>query len=312
MASLEALTAAARGRAVAHLTHDRVVRVQGDDARSWLSGQVTADLRPLTPDHAVYALAVTVKGRIVTDLWVVEREGLAMVLPEACAEDALAGFDKHIIMEDVELSGAPELAVLSVQGPLSADVLKRAGLSGYGAGRLGEVGFDVWVPAEERAQVEARVAGALVELGGEWLDEPAWQALHVALAVPQAGVDFNADAYPQEAGLKARAVAFNKGCYMGQEVVYMLENRGQLARRLVQLRGPAAGVSAGAALTDADGKRVGQITSWVSNGPEHGLGLGFAKKPVWDVGQELRAGDTVLQITHVVGAGSVVCPVVAS
>jgi tRNA-modifying protein YgfZ len=235
-----------------------------------------------------------------------------MVLPEACADQALAGFDQHIIMEDVELSAAPELAVLSVQGPLAADVLKRAALSGYGAARLGEVGIDVWVPAGERAQVEARVAAALAELGGEWLDEPAWQALHVALAVPQAGVDFNADAYPQEAGLKARAVAFNKGCYMGQEVVYMLENRGQLARRLVQLRGPAAGVSAGAALTDADGKRVGQITSWVASGPEQGLGLGFAKKPTWDVGQELRAGDTVLQITHVVGAGSVVCPVVAS
>jgi folate-binding protein YgfZ len=314
MPALDELSAAARDHAVAHVTNDRVVHVRGEDARSWLSGQVTADLKPLTPEHAVYALAVTVKGRIVTDLWIVERdEGLAMVLPERCADDALAALEKHIIMEDVELVPAPSLRVVSVQGPSASEVLGQAGLGGaYGAARLSEAGLDLWLDDDALAASRVRLEAAVRAAGGTLVDDARWDGLHVALGVPRAGVDFNADAYPQEAGLKARAVAFNKGCYLGQEVVYMLENRGQLARRLVQLRGAPSDLAAGTPLLDADGKRVGQLTSWTALGPGAGVGLGYAKKPSWEVGQELHAGPNVLRITHVVGAGFIVCPVVAS
>ena len=77
--------------------------------------------------------------------------------------------------------------------------------------------------------------------------------------MPRFAVDFGERTYPQEAGLKRRALSFEKGCYHGQEVVCMLENRGQVTRSLVRLRlgGPAV---AGAEVRRGDDV-VGEVTS---------------------------------------------------
>jgi folate-binding protein YgfZ len=313
MASLDSLTPLVCSSAAVHVTSDRIFRVQGDDAHSWLSGQITADIRGLKPGHAVYALCVTVKGRIVSDLWVIEQEGLHIVLPERCAEDALATLEKHIIMEDVELVPVPERCVVSVQGPLAREVVTDAGLQGvYAASRLCEAGLDAWLPRGDAEPLLKRLADAAQLRKGRVVDAADWGALHVALAVPRAGIDFNGDAYPQEAGLKARAVAFNKGCYQGQEVVYMLENRGQLSRRLVQLEGPEAALTVGAQLMDAEGKKVGQVTSAARKTDGQALALAYAKKPHWDTDVTLHTPEGVVRVTHIVGSGSIVCPVIAT
>jgi folate-binding protein YgfZ len=313
MASLETLTPLVCGSAAVHVTSDRIIRVQGEDAHSWLSGQITADIRALKPGHAVYALCVTVKGRIVSDLWVIEQEGLHIVLPERCAEDALATLEKHIIMEDVELVPRSELCVVSVQGPLAREVVTDAGLhEAYAASRLCEAGLDAWLPRADAQPLLERLGAAAERRRGRIVDATDWASLHVAMAVPQAGVDFNGDAYPQEAGLKARAVAFNKGCYQGQEVVYMLENRGQLSRRLVQLEGPEAALTVGAILLDTEGKKVGQITSTARRADGQAMALAYAKKPHWDTESALHTPEGVVRVTHIVGSGSIVCPVIAT
>src|SRR5687768_11181638 len=107
-----------------YATTDRVVRVTGEDAQSWLNGQLTADVRTLPAGAAVYALATSIKGRVTTDAWAVHAaEGLALVLPATCLEAALASFDKHIIMEDVELVSDDALRVVTVQGPRAHEVV---------------------------------------------------------------------------------------------------------------------------------------------------------------------------------------------
>jgi folate-binding protein YgfZ len=77
--------------------------------------------------------------------------------------------------------------------------------------------------------------------------------------VPRYGADFDETHYPQEAGLKERAVSFTKGCYLGQEVVCTLENRGQLRRRMMLIEGE--GLEPGQALEGADGKKLGEVRS---------------------------------------------------
>jgi folate-binding protein YgfZ len=80
--------------------------------------------------------------------------------------------------------------------------------------------------------------------------------------VPRFGVDFDDKTYPQEASLEKAAVSFEKGCYLGQEVVFMLEKRGHVKRRLVSLVVEAAEVPpAGAPVTDEAGAPVGEVTS---------------------------------------------------
>ena len=102
-----------------------------------------------------------------------------------------------------------------------------------------------------------RVRAALLSAGARELDADAWERERIALGRPRYGADVGDQHYTQEAGLKSLAVSFEKGCDLGQEVVCMLENRGQLTRRLVQLRGEAR---PGDALSH-DGSTVGSVTS---------------------------------------------------
>ncbi|MEY4512218.1 MAG: hypothetical protein RLZZ450_4340 [Pseudomonadota bacterium] len=288
-------------------TQDRVVHVRGDDARSWLNGQVSHDVSKLSGDVAQYALALTVKGRVVSDLWALEDgDGMAFVLPAARVESALARFEQYIIMEDVELSADAELAVVTVQGPRASDVLSvlPTGLRHYPCARLASTGFDVWVPRTQAVDVVRALAARAAELGGGLVDETHWAHAHVALGVPRIEHDFGDDTYPQEAGLGNRALSFGKGCYLGQEVVYMLHNRGQLARRLVQLEGPSGVVlPVGSTVVDAEGKRLGEVTSSLpAVDDKRALGLAFVKRASSEPDQAVWVAGSPCRVTRVIGA----------
>ncbi len=247
-------------------TNDRVVRVRGEDARTWLNGQITNDVRELSGDQARYALALTLKGRVLSDLWALEdAPGMALVLPAAGSEAALAQFEQHIIMEDVELLPEPQVVVLTVQGPRASEVVAvlPGALRCYACARVGGSGFDCWVPSADAESAFAGLAARASELGGGAFDDASWAAAHVQFGVPRVGVDFGPDTYPQEAGLTRRALSFDKGCYLGQEVAYMLEKRGQPAQRLVLLESASA-VECGASVNDAENKPLGEVTSSAS------------------------------------------------
>ena len=299
-------------------THDRVVHVGGDDARSWLNGQISNDVRTLHGDEAQYAVALTVKGRIISDLWALEEApGMASVVPGVRAEAALACFEQHIIMEDVELTQDDDIVVLTVQGPRASEVLRALpeGLRRYPCARLASVGFDCWVPSAQVLPVLAALTAEAAGLGGLAIDDAGWAAAHVALAVPRVELDFGDDTYPQEAGLGKRALSFGKGCYLGQEVVYMLENRGQLARRLVQLEAPTAPASAslagdvsvglqpGALVADADGKRLGEVTSVAQTGQgEPARALAFVKRAAIEAEAAVWVAGSPYAVRRIVGA----------
>src|SRR5262249_12260625 len=106
---------------------------------------------------------------------------------------------------------------------------------------------------------------------------------------------FDKNFYPQEASLEGVAVSFSKGCYLGQEVVYMLENRGHVKKKLVPLR-IAAGDSPDTPARDAevhaeDGSIVGNVTRETVD-PANGDGLAIAnvKRAHATPGTKLRVG----------------------
>jgi len=208
----------------------RVLRLSGDDQRSWLNGQVTADVRDTKAGDAVYALAVNVKGRVLSDLWVLdEGDALLVLLPQATLETVRESLERQIIMEDVELSLLDDTRVLSAQGPAAARAC--AGMSRtFPCAELADSGVFVLVDASARdAQLEALVHAATRE-GGGLVDNTGFTLARIRVGRPQLGLDFGERTYPQEAGLKGLAVSFNKGCYLGQEVVCTLEHRGKLSR----------------------------------------------------------------------------------
>jgi tRNA-modifying protein YgfZ len=301
------------------VSSDRLLRVGGEDAENWLNGQVTADVRGLTPGQALYALTVTVKGRVITDLWVArDAQGLVLSLPSATYEAALAAYERHIIMEDVELSPCPELRVVTVLGPAAPQVLAALApvVPQLTCPRLfPRPGFDLWAPLPELDALLERLERAASKLGGGRVEEAGVAQAHVVLGVPRAALDFGLESYPQEAGLKERAVSFSKGCYVGQEVVYMLEKRGQPARRLVQLECPLGELAAGDPVFDGDGKRLGELTSVAEPQPAGApsrLALAYLKRGSAELAGRVCVRERDCSVRWVVGHTDSSCPIVAS
>ncbi len=135
---------------------------------------------------------------------------------------------------------------------------------------------------------------ALVRDGAAPLDAAELDTLRILAGVPRFGADMDASYLPMEAGLTRSAIDFEKGCYIGQEVVLRATARGHLQRGLVQLELPP-GVGPGTPLLAGD-REVGTVTS-AAETPEGRIGLGYARRAHWRPGERLStpAGDAVVR-----------------
>jgi folate-binding protein YgfZ len=253
---VEQLHALQHGAGARSLDDLAVVAVRGADRASWLNGMVTQDVRALAPGRGVYAVAVGVKGKILSDLWVhplVDDDALALVLPATRCDELIAHLDRYLVMEDVTLERLSGWSVVSVQGPAAERVTE--GLRASFADRLGRGGVDLLVEGARRETVIAALQQKV-----SWVSPEAWEVARLESGRAAYGVDFDGSHFVQEAGLTARAVSFHKGCYLGQEMVCRLEMRGQVQKHLVSLvlEGPAPTVGAEVLAGD---KPVGAVTS---------------------------------------------------
>ena len=292
-----------------------VVRVSGDDRSSWLNGQITNDVRNLSPGTGVHALAVNVRGKIISELWVTAHASeLLIVVPSAAQSALLESFERYIIMEDVTLEPLAAVRVLSLEGPRSQVV---QALINHGPEVIGfahtALNFPAYAWLGPAPELEAIADQLLAHASA--IEPESYELARLRRASPRFGIDFDEHHYPQEAGLKDQ-VSFNKGCYLGQEVVCTLESRGRLSRHLVSLRGaPGAVVEPGAQLAltaNSDAKAgddahetVGTVTS-VAWDPALGtsLALGYVRRTHAAVGTVLLAGTQQLTIDKRVGEPS--------
>lgn len=269
--------------------------VTGRDRTTWLNGLVTQDLLKLGPGHATYGLLVDKKGRIEADLYVVPGDGaLALAAPAALRAGLVATLDRHIVMEDAELA-TPELSFWFAHGPRSGELATAAAAPFSGSlDLLGTGGAVIAGPAELGAKVDAAVAS----LGGAMGDDATWDALRIERGVPRFGVEVDASLYPQEASLETLGVSFQKGCYLGQEVVYMLQERGHVKRRLAPLVLDAGALpERGAEVTTPAGDAVGEIRS-AARGPLTGeaVAIAMVKWAQSKPGTELRVAGRVARV----------------
>jgi folate-binding protein YgfZ len=277
---------------------DVVIEVRGLDARTWLNGQITNQILTAEDGAAVYSLVLDGRGKIVSDAWVLLGDPLQLVCPAAARETLLEHFEKYIVMEDVELL-AGRSRVISVQGPRSTDVTRGAGLPSFPVNRLGIGGREVLTPPDREAAVLEALLAAARGIGGGAVTLEDWETARIEQGVPAWGTDFGRSHYPQEAGLASTAVSFLKGCYLGQEVVCTLENRGQLTRRLVTLHGEgAARVAAGDELT-SESKAVGQVTSSAVDANGVSRAIGYVKRALAVPGTPVEAPGGTLRVDRV-------------
>jgi tRNA-modifying protein YgfZ len=217
----------------AAMLEDRgVVSVAGADAASFLQGLLTNDVEGLGPSEARYAALLTPQGKILFDMIVVrapDADGAAYLLDCSAAQAAdLAkrlGFYKLRAKVAVANESAGR-AVVAFWGGEPAPI--EGGLL-YPDPRDPRLGW--------RAIVPRPIAAAL---GSEHAAE--YEGLRIGVVAPKGGVDFAyGDAFPHDANLDLlHGVDFDKGCYVGQEVVSRMKHRGTARRRVarVKLAGP--------------------------------------------------------------------------
>jgi folate-binding protein YgfZ len=285
-----------------------VVYVRGDDRSSWLNGQITNDVRAIPQGQSVHALAVNVRGKILAELIVADLgEALVLLVHKNAQAALLESFERFIIMEDVTLEASPDLSALYVHGADTVSDAAPASLVSFAYAPLGRPGRVFIGDRASLAALTRELDAALPRI-----DEGAHEIVRLRHAIPRYGVDFDEQNYPQEVGLKA-LVSFQKGCYLGQEVVCTLENRGKLSRHLCLLESPkplAAGSEpAGNSLrqqlfTAAEGKgdAAGAITSAVWD-PEQQKShvLAYVRRAHAVLGATLFVGTQALTLARIVG-----------
>ncbi len=282
-ASSKEIEAFVSGAAVHDLGWLRRVAVRGEDRFRWLSGMVTNMVNDLAANTGAWNLVLNAQGRIQGDL-TVWRDGDALELEIAADQydKLLAHLDHFIIMDDVELvpltldatGAATGETALGLTGPQAGAVLGRLGLpelaepltaaraawNGHDLRLLRGYGvlaphYELWV---EAAAIPA-LWQALQTSGALPVGTASLEAFRVAEGIPVYGIDIVERDLPQETS-QMRALNFNKGCYLGQEIVERIRSRGSVHRhvRALELTGPIA--VAGAELT-LEGAPAGHITS---------------------------------------------------
>jgi folate-binding protein YgfZ len=135
------------------------------------------------------------------------------------------------------------------------------------------------------ALAEAGRSSGLVVAGDEVLE-----VLRIEAGIPRLGAELDEEVLPAEAHLNERAISFDKGCYTGQEIVARIDSRGQVQHLLVGLRFEDDALPEPGAALEAEGRRIGEVTS-VCRSADHGsIGLGFVRRSHAAEGSEVRVG----------------------
>ena len=275
----------------AALLPDRgVVKVAGGDARKFLNGLLTADVGKVTPAQPCFAALLTPQGKIIADFIVAEAPAAegggffldcsAALVPVLVARLNFYKLRAKVIAEDL----CAVLGVLAVWDGAHGPV---PGLS-YPDPRLPDLGLRS-VLAPRRAD-EARRA-----IGAEVATPAAYEAYRIALGVPSGGVDFTyGDAFPHEADMdQLNGLDFDKGCFVGQEVVSRMQHRGTARTRVVPVALDGSAPTPGVAVTAA-GKPVGVMGPAAGGRALAALRLDRVDEALAG-GATLRAGDATLR-----------------
>lgn len=226
-----------------HLKDRAVIALEGGEARDFLQGLITNDIRELAPQTGLYAALLTPQGKILFDFLVTEGDGAVLLDCPADRAEALAKrLTMYRLRAKIGIAVRPQLAVY-------------AGLSGRPAERA------VTFADPRLAALGPRSIGAAAEMP-DFLEGPAtYHAERLALSVPE-GADFGSDkVFALDAGLEElHGVGFDKGCYVGQELTARMKHRGTARKRILCVRADAMLPPPGTAIASA-GLEIGEIIS---------------------------------------------------
>ena len=269
-----------------------VVKVSGEDARKFLNGLLTTDVARVTPARAAFAALLTPQGKIMVDMIVAEAlptdgSGFFLDCPRALAPTLTDRLNFYRLRAKVTVEDLSQaLGVMAMwDGAGETDY----GLC-YADPRLPALGLRCMLPPHLAGEAAADLGATLVEAGE-------YEAHRITLGVPRGGLDFNYnDAFPHEADMdQLGGIDFEKGCYIGQEVVSRVEHRGTARKRVVPVIFEDFAAEAGVAV------KVGEIAIGVMGSSARGRGLAMLRLD--------RVGDALATGTPLMSGGMPLTPV---
>lgn len=266
-----------------HTRPAAVLRVSGEDAPSYLQSQCSNDLRGLGPGQVRYGLWLDRKGKVHADslIFCLEPEVFILLSPHCPAGTLAAKLEDNIIADEVEIKDLTADARTVVEIGLPAVDVPDAGTFSAKQGGEGSVSADGLSFAGRRSARPCREILWLHGLpdGEDALpsDDDALACERIAAGIPAIPADIGPGDLPQEGGLEKDAVSFNKGCYLGQEVMARLHAMGRTQRALHRVLLDKLPVSLPVEVLDVEGKTVGELRSAAAREGEV-IGLAMLKK----------------------------------
>jgi folate-binding protein YgfZ len=306
---------------VFHASNRAKIRLTGNDRVRWLNGMITNNIRDLARGYGVYAFLLNPQGHILGDLYAYHHgDSFLIDTDQSQLDKILATFDHYIIMDDVEVDDiSGTLTTVGLIGPSSQSILKAAGLTiadlqplQFTEVTLGEIPctlirgphrscsgrptlpapfaggwdcFELWVSPKHGAEVIARVQSA----GATPVGHEALELHRIALGAPRYAQDIRERDLPQETE-QSQALNFNKGCYVGQEIVERIRSRGNVHRKFTGFRTSAPRPAPGLKI-QLQAKDVGEITSTATiPGPQgdQTVALGYIRREFSTPGKEVQ------------------------
>src|SRR5438309_1475668 len=201
-------------------------RITGTDRLRFFNGQITNDLRKASETSAIEACILNAKGKTDAHIFVsASGESFSVDAAADLRETLKARLERYVIADDVQIEDVTDqfslFHVLSQQTP----ALQSGRI--VSVRRFAEPGWDIWVNAAQH--------GALLqELSLRWTlrDSDAAEVMRIEQGIPRWGRELSEEIIPIEANLEQRTIDYEKGCYIGQEVISRMKMSGQTNKRL--------------------------------------------------------------------------------
>ena len=300
---------------LADISHLGRLRITGKDRVSFLNGLLTNDISQLKENKGQRSALLNSKARVLADLHLyAQPDSLLIDTGESPASHVKEILDRFIITEDVQIQdSSQDLVQLTVQGPRSSQAInevlgpeaqdlkqleqKTLGPSTIIArDRTGQTGYDIILPALEAEPVWHGFLLNGGDLGLNPVGSQALEILRLEAGYPKYSTDIDENTIILEAGFKD-AINFNKGCYLGQEVVARATHIGRVNKQLVRLEIETKNSVSPRSKLMSDGREAGFITSAAfSPGLGRVASLGYANREFAKEGTKVnvQSGETSL------------------
>lgn len=278
------------------------IQVSGEDRLRWLNGMLSNAIQALPESAGNYNFVLNAQGRIQGDLDAYRAADYLLLDTTRSQVDRLQKHLEHyIIMDDVELRRLDQSTGLGIAGPQSQSLLASIGLP---AEALEPLHF-IETAVDGLPVTLVRCYSVLVPLFALWcaagpakllwqklsdsgavpVGSSAVESLRILEGLPRFGVDFTDKHLAQETS-QTRALNFNKGCYLGQEIVERIRSRATVHRYLkhFELTGTCPQALADLRISEKP-EPIGQLTSVAEvqvSGINRIFGIGFARAEVVD------------------------------